>query len=114
SLLKAQKNAKFKMGNAKIIITTLGKKGSRYYKKIYSGFETDETFAAELNPVVDTTGSGDAYIAGFIYGLLENMDVKQCCNRGSVLSSFIIEKVGCVTNAPSLDEYNQRYDLLIK
>lgn len=104
----------FDKGNARVIITTLGKKGSMYYEKTDEGIKTGTIGAAEENPVVDTTGSGDAYIAGFIYGLLENMSIEQCCNRGSVLSSFIIEKMGCITNAPTLEQYNERYKRLIK
>ncbi len=103
----------FNTGNAKVIITTRGKKGSTFYEKTKEGIKKGEVFAAEENPVVDTTGSGDAYIAGFIYGLLENKSVEECCKRGSVLSSFIIEKTGCLTNAPDIEEFNKRYQKIM-
>lgn len=104
----------FDKGNAKVIITTVGKEGSMYYEKTVDGIKTGKIAAADVEKVVDTTGSGDAYIAGFVYGLLENMTIEECCKRGSVLSSFIIEKMGCTTNAPDLEQYNERYQKFIK
>ncbi|MEG2377005.1 MAG: PfkB family carbohydrate kinase [Clostridia bacterium] len=98
----------FDRGNAKIIITTLGKKGSRYYCKTPDGIETGSIGAAEVGAPVDTTGCGDAYIAGFIHAYLRGETICDCCKQGSVLSSFVIEKVGCITNAPTLSEFENR------
>jgi adenosine kinase len=63
---------------------------------------------------VDTTGSGDAFMAGFLYGYLKGRNIKDCCSLGSVLSSFIIEKVGCTTNAPTEQKFLERFDKFIK
>jgi len=93
----------FGIGKARVIVTTLGKKGSLFYEKTGDTFETGSVRAAEFGKVVDTTGSGDAYMAGFIYGYIHGRKIRECCSMGSVLSSFVIEKVGCLTNAP--DEY---------
>lgn len=100
--------------NAEIIVTTLGKKGSVYYQKTKDGIVSKHTTAAEFGKVVDTTGSGDAYIAGFLYGYLNGKDIKECCSLGSVLSSFIIEKVGCTTNAPTEQELLERFEKFVK
>lgn len=99
----------FAKGNADIIVTTLGKNGSIYYHRTEHGIESDTVSAAECGSVVDATGSGDAYIAGFLYGYLEGRPVKECCQYGSVLSSFVIEKVGCTTNAPDRAAFINRY-----
>lgn len=106
-------NDLFEIGNAKIIVTTLGKNGSMYSAKQDNNITSGNIIAAEVNPPVDTTGGGDAYIAGFMYGRLNGMQPKVCCEYGSVLSSFIIEKVGCLTNTPTEKELKERYNTLI-
>lgn len=103
----------FNTGKAKVIITTLGKRGSIYYKKSDNGIETGSVRAAEFGRVVDTTGSGDAYIAGFLYGYLKGKDINECSSMGSVLSSFIIEKVGCLTNAPDEKAFLDRWQQFV-
>ncbi len=100
----------FEKGNAEIIVTTLGKNGSVYFQKTDSGIISNTIEAAEYGKVVDTTGSGDAYMAGFLYGYLNGMHVEECCKLGSVLSSFVIETVGCTTNAPTREEFTKRYE----
>lgn len=104
----------FEKANAEIIVITLGKKGSVYYQKTKDGILSHYIEAAEFGKVVDTTGSGDAYMAGFLYGYLHGRAIKDCCSLGSVLSSFIIEKVGCTTNAPTEEEFLQRVNIFIE
>ncbi|WP_313561231.1 carbohydrate kinase family protein [Ruminiclostridium cellobioparum] len=104
----------FEKGNAEIIVTTLGKKGSVYYHKTKDGILSGHITAAEFGKVVDTTGSGDAFMSGFLYGYLKGKSVKDCCSLGSVLSSFIIEKVGCTTNAPDEEAFLKRFNEFTK
>ncbi len=94
----------FEEGNAEIIVTTLGKKGSRCYTKTPDGIDEIEIPICDCAAVVDATGSGDAYIAGFLYGYRKGLSTEQCAKIGTVLSSFIIEKEGCCTNAPTEEE----------
>lgn len=100
----------FNKGNAKLIVTTLGKKGSRCYAKTDTGIKEYYVPIFDGGPVKDTTGSGDAYISGFLYGYLTNRSPKECAMLGTVLSSFIIEEEGCCTNAPTQDLLNVRYN----
>lgn len=104
----------FKLGQAEMIITTLGEKGSMYYKKTKDGFESGEIKPCKPKAVVDATGAGDAYIAGFLYGYLNNKSVKESCLMGSVMSSFVLESVGCTTNAPSKEEFFERFNQYIE
>lgn len=104
----------FEKSQAEIIVITLGKKGSVYYHKTKDGIVSHHTEAAEFGKVVDTTGSGDAYMTGFLYGYLNGRNIKDCCSLGSVLSSFIIEKVGCTTNAPTEEEFLERFGQFTK
>lgn len=104
----------FKIGVANIIVTTLGDKGSIYYEKTDEGFESERILPCKPNEVIDATGAGDAYIAGFLYGYLNNKSIKKSCYMGSVMSSFVLESVGCTTNAPSPEEFAHRYEEYLK
>lgn len=99
----------FENGQAEIIVITLGSRGSICYQKTETGFDLTEIRIARCEHVVDTTGSGDAYMSGFLYGYLNGYDPVECCNMGSILSSFIIEKMGCSTNAPDEEQFLARY-----
>ena len=100
----------FRMGQAEIIITTYGKEGSTYYLRDGDGFQSQCIPICQCTKVVDTTGSGDAYIAGFLYGHLSGAPVADCCMLGSTLSSFVIEAEGCCTNLPDRARLEKRFD----
>jgi adenosine kinase len=75
-----------------LVITTLGKYGS-----IMEGKPINEPISigiAKPEAVVDPTGAGDAYRAGFLYGYLRQWDLRVCGQLGSVVSSFIVERHG--------------------
>ena len=46
--------------------------------------------------VVDTTGAGDHFVAGFITGLLENKDFESCCREGLIYAAESIQQLGGV------------------
>ena len=43
---------------------------------------------------VDSTGAGDQFAAGFLFGLLNNYDIATCCKIGAVAASEVISHVG--------------------
>lgn len=96
----------FKIGRCETVVVTLGANGSKCYSKNCS--EIIHTPICKCN-VVDTTGSGDAFISGFIYGLINDKDTKTCMQYGALESSFIIEGFGCTTNAPNKEEFENTY-----
>jgi adenosine kinase len=96
-------------GNAEIIVTTFGRDGSRCYSRTRSGIKEDFVPICDLGPPKDTTGSGDAYVSGFLYGYLKKKVPRECAMLGTVLSSFVIEKEGCCTGAPNKDSLIDRY-----
>jgi len=55
-------------------------------------------------PVVDTTGCGDAFVAGFIAGLLRGWDAPQCARLGNVMGALNAMQVGANACRRSLDE----------
>ncbi len=93
-------------GMTKHIIVTLGSEGSKIYS--VNGNETNIRIA-KPTCVTDTTGVGDAYIAGFLHAYMESKSIQQCGQSGAVMSSFIIEKQGCLTNKPTKSEFYKRY-----
>lgn len=50
--------------------------------------------ARPLLKLVDTTGAGDLYAAGFLYGLTHNMDDRNCANLGGLAASEVIQQIG--------------------
>ena len=48
---------------------------------------------------IDTTGAGDLYASGFIYGMINSLSPKQCGKIGSIASGNVIEVIG-----PKMDE----------
>ena len=44
--------------------------------------------------VIDSTGAGDAYAAGFLYGFTEGMDMEACGRLGSIAAAEVITRIG--------------------
>ncbi|MEI6580885.1 MAG: PfkB family carbohydrate kinase [bacterium] len=88
---KIIKKGLLKLFKNKIIIKTLGEKGSEIYNKgrmIYVPI-------IKAKKTVSTVGAGDAYRSGLIYGLLNNMSLEDSCKLGTKFSSRSVGKVGC-------------------
>ena len=49
---------------------------------------------------VDTTGAGDAFCAGFLYGLIKQKDLYECGKLGNFVASRCISKMGARTGLP--------------
>lgn len=97
----------FDFPKLKIFVVTKGSEGSTIYTK---DGQIIEVPVVKPKRVLDTAGAGDAYIAGFLYGYLNNLTVEQSGRIGSTVSSFIIEEVGCTTNSPTLKQLKERYN----
>lgn len=92
-------------GNARALITTLGEEGSRYQSR-----EEEGTLPIYRDVMVrDTTGSGDAYISGFLYGYLTGRPLRECAMLGTVEASFALEQAGCCTGLPEREGLLARY-----
>jgi ribokinase len=83
----------------KIVVITLGEKGcfisDRTRKEHIEAFQTE---------VIDTTGAGDAFCAGFLFGLSEGKDLGVCGKIGNFVASKCISKIGARTGLPNRDE----------
>jgi sugar/nucleoside kinase (ribokinase family) len=53
---------------------------------------------------VDTTGAGDLYAAGFLYGMIQGCPLPVCGRIGSLLSGKVVEVVGAKLGEPQWRE----------
>ena len=74
----------------KHIVITRGDKGAI---AIIDGKVTECKSKKNLN-IVDLTGAGDLFAAGYLHGLINNLNVEECLAKGTELSSVIIQKIG--------------------
>lgn len=61
---------------------------------VISGNETIAVEAAPVETVVDVTGAGDLYAAGFLHGLTSGRDLESCGRLGALAASEIISHIG--------------------
>ena len=74
----------------KILVVTRGEKGSI----VINGSEVTECKSKSNLKIVDLTGAGDLFAAGFLHGLINNFSIKDCLDKGTDMSSKIIQTVG--------------------
>ncbi|MBU1032205.1 carbohydrate kinase family protein, partial [Patescibacteria group bacterium] len=89
----------------KILVTTLGAKGST----IQTADKTYTIPSAKPAEVLDPTGAGDAYRAGFLAGYLKDLDLQICGQMGAVSACYAIEKYGTTSHTFTLEEFKKRY-----
>lgn len=73
-----------------VLVITDGKKGSYAYHegKVY------RQPAEKVTKVLDTTGAGDAYTAGFIASYIQTSDIQFSMKKGAVYAASIVKKLG--------------------
>ena len=74
----------------KLIAITRSDKGSLAIKNN----EIINCESVKVNKVLDLTGAGDLFAAGFLKEYLEKSDIKKCLTTGSITASKIIQKIG--------------------
>lgn len=83
-----------------IAIVKVGPSGS-YIRK---GTEEIKVSAIPVNKVVDTTGAGDYFASGFLYGLTCGYSLEKCAKIGSILSGNVIQVIGTAMPQERWDE----------
>ncbi len=78
----------------KLLIITRGKKGSVAIKKN----DVVECNSQKNLNIVDLTGAGDLFAAGFLHGHINNLSIKESLEKGTEMSSKIIQKIGARLN----------------
>ncbi len=80
----------FSKSLGKIIVLTRGKKGA----VAINGDKVVECGIKEGLKIVDLTGAGDLFAAGFLHGYLNNMSLKESLDKGTEMSSKVIQQIG--------------------
>ena len=74
----------------KLIIVTRGEKGA----VAIDGEEIVESGIQKNLKIVDLTGAGDLFAAGFLHGYINKLTTKECLEKGTELSSRVIQQIG--------------------
>jgi sugar/nucleoside kinase (ribokinase family) len=77
-------------GRAKLAAITRGEKGST----VIAGDVIHDIPAVPVEKVVDTTGAGDQYAAGFLFGLAKGRPLDACGRLGSIAAAEVISHYG--------------------
>lgn len=83
----------------RVVAVKLGSKGCY----VTDGNEKHHIEALKVR-VVDTTGAGDAFCAGFLYGLINGKSLYDCGRIGNFVASRCIMKMGARAGLPRLDD----------
>jgi len=91
-----------------ICITTLGAKGSLIEGKNVK--KPIKINSAKPKAVIDPTGAGDAFRAGFLYGYIRGYDLHICGQMGSVTAAYAVETYGTQEHSFTKKEFIKRYN----
>ena len=80
----------FSKSLGKIIVLTRGEKGA----VAINGDEVVECGVQQGLKIVDLTGAGDLFAAGFLHGHVNNMSLKESLDKGTEMSSKVIQQIG--------------------
>ena len=78
----------------KLMVITRGEKGSL----AIHGNEIEECDVQKNLKVIDLTGAGDLFAAGFLHGYVNNFSIKKSLEKGTEMSSKIIQTIGARLN----------------
>jgi len=74
----------------KLVIVTRGEKGA-------VAINGDKVFESDIQKnlkIIDLTGAGDLFAAGFLHGHIKKLTTKECLEKGTEMSSKIIQQIG--------------------
>ena len=93
SLIKAKnfnEVINFSKGLNKLVIITRGEKGA-------IAINSNEVIESDIKKnlkIVDLTGAGDLFAAGFLHGYINKLSTKECLEKGTEMSSKVIQQIG--------------------
>lgn len=85
-----------------LFVMTRSEKGS----VIRNGKQEIVQPATPVETIVDTTGAGDAYVAGFLYGYTQKKPLEECARLGTFCATQVIQQVGARIERGMLDTYS--------
>ena len=88
------------------LIVTQGAKGS----VVYTPEQQLRIPAVEVSTLQDPTGCGDAYRAGLIFGIMNDMDWETSCRIASLMGAIKIQHHGTQNHSFDMDEFRQQFE----
>lgn len=87
----------YKSARRKIIVVTDGSNPVFYYEGNSTNIESSLVNVPPVKheDIVDTTGAGDSFVAGFIHALIEGKPTRDCIELGCEISAKVIKVTGC-------------------
>lgn len=106
TLMNAEESLNYIADTVNIAVVKIGKNGSLIKR-------SDEMVKIGCNKVdvVDTTGAGDMYAAGFLYGLINGHDLEKCGNIGNHLAESIIQVIGAKMDENRWESFKKLADI---
>ncbi len=89
----------------KTCVVTLGDQGCQ----VYSNGSIHQVAAVRVEKVVDPTGAGDAFRAGFVYGYVRDWTPETCAQLGATVATFALEKTGTQEHTFTKEDVALRY-----
>lgn len=93
-----------------IAVVKTGKEGSLVKKET----EVIQLLSCPVDNVLDTTGAGDFYAAGFMYGLTCGYSLEKCVQISTILATAVIQEVGTTLPAKKWDEIKLNIESLLQ
>lgn len=93
-----------------IAVVKTGKEGSLVKK----GTEVIQLLSCLVDNVLDTTGAGDFYAAGFMYGLTCGYSLEKCVQISTILATAVIQEVGTTLPTKKWDEIKLNIESLLQ
>lgn len=93
-----------------IAVVKTGKEGSLVKK----GTEVIQLLSCPVDNVLDTTGAGDFYAAGFMYGLTCGYSLEKCVQISTILATAVIQEVGTTLPAKKWNEIKLNIESLLQ
>lgn len=90
-----------------VVVTTFGKNGS-----VIEGASVEKPITINIvkaTQVVDPTGAGDCYRAGFIHGYSRGWDLQTCGQLGATCAAYAIEQTGTQNHDFTFEQVATRY-----
>lgn len=82
----------------KMIIMTNSSESVTYHIGNSKDYKSDKYIVplVDSENIVDTTGAGDSFVAGFLYFYFKNKTIKECVEKGCEVAGKVINQLGCV------------------
>ncbi len=93
--------------HTKLLVITLGEKGTRLVSR--DGEIVIPAVKAEK--VVDPTGAGDSYRAGYLHGFVAGLASEECARIGSTVAVHCVETAGTQEHVFTVSELARRYEI---